>query len=221
MGALLRAARASAKTARVDLFDPATLADLKFRAKKQLRTRMRGLRAAHPEAVLAQASERIVRSVLALPEFSAAQGVGLFWPLTERREVDVRPLAAAALAADKRIYFPYLQPKPGGFDTGFRRVQSVSELADRGQRFFEPPPDAPHAERGQIELLIVPALAAAADGQRLGYGSGFYDATLPDFCPPARALVVVYDFQLLGELPATDNDVKCNWVVTERRVLEP
>ena len=204
----------------MDLFDPATLADLKFRAKKQLRTRMRGLRAAYPEAVLAQASERIVQSVLALPEFAAAQGVGLFWPLTERREVDVRPLAAAALAAHKRIYFPYLQPKPGGMSTGFRRVQSVSELADRGQRFFEPPPDVPHAERSEIQLLIVPALAAAGDGQRLGYGSGFYDATLPDFCPPACSLVVVYDFQLLGELPATDNDVKCSWVVTERRVLE-
>jgi 5-formyltetrahydrofolate cyclo-ligase len=204
----------------VDLFDPATLADLKFRAKKQLRTRMRGLRAAYPEAVLAQASERIVERVLGLPEFAAAQGVGLFWPLIERREVDVRPLAAAALAAHKRIYFPCLQPKPGGFDTAFRRVLSVSELAERGQRFFEPPPDAPRAERGQIELLIVPALAAASDGQRLGYGSGFYDATLPDFCPPARALVVVYDFQLLGELPATDHDVKCSSVVTERRVLE-
>jgi 5-formyltetrahydrofolate cyclo-ligase len=203
----------------VDLFDPATLADLKFRAKKQLRTRMRGLRAAHPEALLAQASERVVERVLALPEFRAASGVGLFWPLTERREIDVRPLATAAQAAHQRIYYPYMQPKPGGFDTGFREVQSVAELADRGQRFFEPPPDAPRAERGQIDLLIVPALAAAADGQRLGYGSGFYDATLPDFCPPARALVVIYDFQLLGELPATEHDVACSWVVTDRRML--
>jgi 5-formyltetrahydrofolate cyclo-ligase len=203
----------------VDLFDPATLADLKFRAKKQLRARMRGLRSAHPEAVLAQASERVVERVLALPAFGAASGVGLFWPLTERREIDVRPLAAAALAAHKRIYYPYMQPKPGGFDTGFREVRSVAELADRGQRFFEPPPDAPRAERGQLDLMIVPALAAAGDGHRLGYGIGFYDATLPDFCPPARALVVIYDFQLLGELPATENDVACSWVVTDRRTL--
>jgi len=204
----------------VELFDPATLADLKFRAKKQLRTRMRGLRAAHPEAVLAQAAERVVARVLALPDFEAAHGVGLYWPMPERRELDVRPLAAAALSAGKRIYYPYLSPKPGGFDTGFREVASVSELADRGQRFLEPPPDAARAERGQIDLLIVPALAAAADGHRLGYGSGFYDATLPDFCPPARALVVIYDFQLLGELPVTENDIACNWVVTDRRLLE-
>ena len=204
----------------MELFDPATLADIKFRAKKQLRARMRGLRAAHPEAVLAQASERAVERVLTLPAFQAARGIGLYWPMTERRELDVRPLAAAAQAAHKSIFYPYQTPTVTGFQTGFREVRSVSELADRGQRFFEPPLDAPRAERGEIDLLIVPALAAAADGQRLGYGSGFYDATLPDFCPPARALVVVYDFQLLGELPATDNDVACQWVVTDRRVLE-
>jgi len=205
----------------VDSFDADTLADLKYRAKKQLRLRLRGLRAAYPEGLLAQASERIVASVLALPQFSAASGVGLFWPMVERREVDVRPLAQAALAAHKRVYFPFLEPMASGFRTGFAQVQDVSELAERGQRFFEPPPSAPRAERGQIELLIVPALAVAADGHRLGYGSGFYDATLPDFCPPARALTVVFDFQLLGELPVTSGDVATQCIVTDRRMLEP
>jgi 5-formyltetrahydrofolate cyclo-ligase len=212
---------ASAKHRGVDLFDAETLADLKYRAKKQLRTRMRGLRAAHPESVLARASERIVTSVLALPQFSAAQGVGLFWPMPERHEVDVRPLAGAALAADKRVYFPFLEPMAGGMRTGFAQIRDVSELAERGQRFFEPPPSAPRAERAQIDLLIVPALAASADGHRLGYGSGFYDATLPDFCPPAHALVVVFDFQLLGELPVTSADVASHLIVTDRRILEP
>jgi len=204
----------------VDLFDPETLTDLKYRAKKQLRLRMRGLRAAYPESALAQASERIVDSVLSLPQFSAAHGVGLFWPMAERREVDARPLVAAALAAEKRVYFPFLEPIASGFRTGFSRVQNVSELAERGQRFFEPPREAERAERGQIELLIVPALAVSADGHRLGYGSGFYDATLPDFCPPARALVVAFDFQLLGELPVTNGDVASHCIVTDRRILE-
>ncbi len=204
----------------MELFDEETLSDLKFRAKKQLRTRMRGLRAAYPAAVLAQASARIVLSVLGLPEFAAARSVGSFWPMTERHEVDVRPLADAVLSAGKRLYFPFLQPTAsGGFSTGFAAVSAVTELAERGQRFFEPPLAAPRAERGEIDLLIVPALAVAADGQRLGYGSGFYDATLPDFCPPAIAVVTVFDFQLLGELPVTKGDVASHVIVTDRRVL--
>lgn len=203
----------------MELFDAETLADLKFRAKKQLRTRLRGLRNAHPEAVLARASEQIVARVLALPEYEAAASIGLYWPLLDRREVDVRPIGEAALAAGKRLYFPFMQPNADGFSTGFARVQSTSELADRGQRFLEPDPAQP-AARGEIELLIVPALAASADGHRLGYGAGFYDATLPDHCPPGRALVVVYHFQLLAELPVTDNDFAASWVITERSVLE-
>lgn len=205
----------------MDLFDAETLADLKYRAKKQLRLRMRGLRAAYPASALAQASERIVERVLQLPRFSDAQGIGLFWPMLERREVDVRPLAQAALAANKRVYFPFLEPTASGFRTGFARVNDVSELAERGQRFFEPPPSALRAERGEIELLVVPALAASVDGHRLGYGSGFYDATLPDFCPPAQAAVVIFEFQLLGELPVTGSDVATQAIVTERRLLEP
>ena len=204
----------------MDLFDPETLADLKYRAKKQLRMRMRGLRGAHPEGVLAQASERIVASVLALPRFSSARSVGLFWPMANRHEIDVRPLASAALAAGKQVYFPFMEPTASGFRTGFAQVNDVSELAERGQRFCEPPPLAPRAARGQIELVIVPALAVASDGHRLGYGSGFYDATLPDFCPPAQALVVIFDFQLLGELPVTRGDVACQCIVTDRRILE-
>jgi len=130
-------------------------------------------------------------------------------------------LASAALAADKRLYFPFLEPTGSGFRTGFAQVRDVSELAERGQRFLEPPRDAPRAERGEIELLVVPALAVSADGHRLGYGSGFYDATIPDFCPPAQALVVVFDFQLLGELPVTNGDVASQLIVTDRRVLAP
>lgn len=204
----------------MDLFDAETLADLKYRAKKQLRSRMRGLRAAYPEAVLATASERICAAVLALPEFERARSVGSFWPMAERREIDVRPLAAATLAAGKSLYFPFLEPTASGSRTGFARVSDVTELVDRGQRFHEPPRDAERAERGQIDVLIVPALAAAADGHRLGYGSGFYDATLPDFCPPAYAVVVVFDFQLLGELPVTPNDVASQLVITDKRQLK-
>lgn len=204
----------------MDLFDAETLADLKYRAKRQLRMRMRGLRAAHPEAVLAQASQSIVASVLAHPQFSAAEGVGLFWPMLDRREVDVRPLADAAWVAGKRVYFPFLKPTASGFSTGFAQVRNLGELADRGQRFLEPPREARPAERGEIQLLVVPALAVSVDGHRLGYGSGFYDATLPDFCPPAQALTTAFDFQLLGELPVTAGDVASQVIVTDRRVLQ-
>jgi 5-formyltetrahydrofolate cyclo-ligase len=65
----------------------------------------------------------------------------------------------------------------------------------------------------------VPALAVSSAGHRLGYGVGFDDATLPDFCPPAASLIVAFDFQLLAELPTLDHDFACDLVVTDARTL--
>ena len=205
----------------MELFDKQTLAELSGRAKEQLRARMRGLRAAYPKPALAEASRRIVASVAARPEFERASGVGLYWPLLERGEVDVRELLPLALARGMRVYYLFMDRKPNDrIETGFRLVRSEAELSERGQRFREPLADAPRADANAIDLLVVPALAVAANGHRPGYGSGFYDATLGDHRPPARAIVVAYEFQLLAELLALAHDVACDVVITDKRVLE-
>ena len=200
-------------------FEPGALDELRERAKRQLRQSMRSLRAAYPEAQRAEKSRAVVERISALPEFMSARGVALFWPLLERQELDVRALDSAARQAQKPIYYPCLDSHEDRLETGFRPVSATSELVERGHRFAEPPPEAPRALRGEIDVLIVPALAVASSGHRLGYGSGFYDATLPDFCPPALSIVVAYDFQLLAELPVSAHDIACDIVVTDARLL--
>jgi 5-formyltetrahydrofolate cyclo-ligase len=101
--------------------------------------------------------------------------------------------------------------------TGFRWVDDPGLLCERGRGFCEPPEDAPEVRAGELDLVFVPALAVAPNGQRVGYGAGFYDATLPDFCPPARSVVVAFDFQLLGEVPSSEQDVACDLVLTDKR----
>jgi 5-formyltetrahydrofolate cyclo-ligase len=201
-------------------FDPAALGELRSRAKRQIRRRMRGVRLAISTSALELRSQRIARELEALSLFRSARSVALFWPMEEKHEVDLRSLDSAARAADKTLYYPFMEKTEAGFLTGFRRSDDASRLEERGQRFAEPPPDAPVAARGDIDLVVVPALAAAADGHRIGYGAGYYDATLPDVCPPARSVVVVFDFQLLAELPSDEHDVSCDVVLTDARVID-
>lgn len=203
----------------MDPVDADTRAYLAHKAKQQIRARMRSLRAAMSADAAEQRSAAICARLADLAEFAQASAVGLFWPMEQRREVDLRALDKSAREHGKRVYYPYMTPNAGGFETGFRLVTAVEQLVDRGQRFAEPPSEAPHAERGQIDLIVVPALAIASDGHRLGYGAGFYDVTLPDFCPPALTVAVAYDFQLLGELPILDTDVRCNFVVTDAKTF--
>jgi 5-formyltetrahydrofolate cyclo-ligase len=200
--------------------DPEERATLTVQAKRQLRARLSALRAALPPEAIARRSTKIVERVAELPVFRRATRLALFWPMVEKHEVDLGELDAAARARGKSLYYPFMDDSESGFRTGFRLVQSVEELAERGRGFLEPAPAAKEAAPGELELIVVPALAVASDGHRLGYGMGFYDVTLPEHCPPAAAVVVAFAFQLLAELPYDDGDVRCDTVVTDETVIE-
>src|SRR6185436_9589959 len=156
------------------------LSAIGLRVRDQVRARMRATRRAVGPAAVAARSERIVASLLSLPVVERARAVGLFWPRTSHAEVDLRPFDRELRRRGVSLYYPFMDPKEQGFVTGFRRVLGVEELVPRGRGFAEPQPDADVAARGDLDLLIVPALAASPDGHRLGYGSGFYDVTLPE-----------------------------------------
>lgn len=197
--------------------DGMELAQWSKSAKSALRQKLRALRQALPEASAAARSTRIVERLIRHPKILEAKGVALFWPMLERREIDLRPLDSHLRVRGVDLYYPFMdQSDHTTIATGFRLVASVEELAAREQRFAEPSPAARIAERGDINVVVVPALAATLDGHRLGYGAGFYDATLLDVCPPASSIVVVYDFQLMFELPVEPHDTACDDVVTDR-----
>jgi 5-formyltetrahydrofolate cyclo-ligase len=200
-------------------FKATEVAELAEAAKHELRKRMRALRTAHPAEALLRRSQKLVARASALPAFQSATSVALFFPLLERKEVDLRGLDAEARRLGKRVYYPFLEPRGDALVSGLRLTTSLDDLAQRGQSFHEPPPEAALAARGDVDLIFVPALAVAPSGHRLGYGAGFYDSLLPDLRPPARALVVAYDFQLLVELPTLPHDVACDAVVTDARSL--
>jgi 5-formyltetrahydrofolate cyclo-ligase len=200
-------------------FDPVQVAALADAAKQELRKRMRALRTAHPSEALAARSRSLVTRALSLEIFEAARAIAVFFPMEDRKEVDLRPLDAEARRLGKRVYYPFLERRGEALVSGLRLTASLAELADRGRRFLEPPPDAPEAARGEIDVLFVPALAVAPTGHRLGYGAGFYDSLLPDVCPPAVAVAVAFDFQLLVELPVLPHDRACGVVLTDARVM--
>jgi len=205
-----------------DPLDPQLMLEITRRAKVQLRKRLRGLRSSHPRPALARRSALIVKQLQELPEVQGARGVALFHPIVERGEVDLTELDQWLRGAGVRVYYPFMRPNAkGGYQTGFGLTSALSELNEQGRGFLEPPADAVVAVPGDIDVVVVPALAADGRAHRLGYGSGFYDATLMDVAPPARTAIVVFDFQLLAEIPSEQHDVACDVVVTDERILRP
>lgn len=67
---------------------------------------------------------------------------------------------------------------------------------------------------GRAGLLIVPALAVARDGTRLGRGGGSYDRALARRAPGAITAALLFDDELLSELPRDPWDVPVDAAVT-------
>jgi 5-formyltetrahydrofolate cyclo-ligase len=70
------------------------------------------------------------------------------------------------------------------------------------------------------ELIVIPALAADRSGNRLGKGKGFYDRALEGIAGsniPVAA--VLYDQEVLNQLPTESHDQRVNFVVTPSQTL--
>lgn len=186
---------------------------LRLRAKKELRKRLSGLRKALSEASAAAWSAAIVARVEAHEAWDRAASVAVFYPMLSRREIDLRPLAAEARRRGKRVVCPWIGD--GATPPVFREVVHDDALVKTPIGALEPSPDAPVASP---ELILVPALAVDLQGRRLGYGGGFYDRLLAAH-PGAESIAVVYELQLLAEIPTLAHDHAVRHIASEARLV--
>ena len=191
---------------------------LRRRVKAELRKRMRGLRMAMPASACAERSARIVDRLLALDVVAGARAVALFWPIEERHEVDLRAAGARLAERGVRVAYPAIDPETR--EMLFRFVDQPDAMIEQGFGFQEPSSREPEALAGELDAIVVPALAVDPRGHRVGYGAGYYDRTLPRFSPRAVAVAVAFDFQLVAEAPSVETDFAARWVVTDARVLD-
>ena len=67
--------------------------------------------------------------------------------------------------------------------------------------------------------VLVPGVAFDRQGQRLGYGKGFYDRALTGF--KGLKIGVAFSVQLSSEpLPSDDSDIKMDLIVTEKEIIK-
>jgi len=69
-----------------------------------------------------------------------------------------------------------------------------------------------------LDVVVVPGVAFDPDGNRIGYGGGYYDRFLIQV-PRAWRIGVCYDLQLIKEVPRADHDVPVDAVVTEAKTI--
>lgn len=69
-----------------------------------------------------------------------------------------------------------------------------------------------------VDVVLVPAAAVDRDGHRLGWGKGYYDRFLATLDPSTFVVAIVYDSDVLLEIPTESHDIGVDIIITERDV---
>jgi len=68
-----------------------------------------------------------------------------------------------------------------------------------------------------IQVCIVPGVCFDENKNRIGYGKGYYDRFFAN--NNLHKIGVCYDFQLVPEINNTNNDIKMDCIITDKRVF--
>jgi 5-formyltetrahydrofolate cyclo-ligase len=159
-------------------------------------------------------SQRLCQNLKSQVSFQKARSILFFASLTD--EPDLWPLIGEALARKKLVALPCFD-----FDNQIyqpRRITDVHvEILSGKFGIREPINTCVAVPLDDLDAVLVPGVAFGVDGHRLGRGKGFYDRLLENF--KGTKIGIAFDEQIVDSIPAEENDVRMDFVITPTRIL--
>lgn len=157
-------------------------------------------------------SAALSENLMAHATLARADRIHAYWPIHEKREVDIRPALRHWLASGRTIWLPIVS------GTTLRAGRLTDEdLLHRGPfGVLEPEIDLTFSW-DRVQAIIVPGLAVDGDGWRLGYGGGFYDrllASIPCHTVQVPTLCPIFPWERVLALPHEPHDVMITHTIT-------
>jgi 5-formyltetrahydrofolate cyclo-ligase len=176
-------------------------------AKDELRADLLARRRARSQADRDAAAEAVAAALVA--GLGGVRSLAAFVP--DPIEPGAGRLPDAYAETGARVLLPVIPPSGRILDWA---VYS-GELEPGRFGLSEPPgPRLGALALGDAEAVVVPALAVDRFGIRLGRGGGYYDRALVHAREDAVLVAVVFDDELVDELPAEPHDRRVSAVVT-------
>lgn len=187
--------------------------------KQSIRKEIFALRDSLTGGEILEKSRGIAGQLVRLPFYQKEKYRTIMFFVSFRSEVETREMIEESLARGKRVLVPKSLPE--------ERVLVPSQLLDFEKDlvpgYYDIPEPHPEAlrpvEPSEIDLLIVPGVAFDLQGNRLGYGGGYYDRFFERLRPGVPLVALAFELQIIPRVPVEPWDRRMDWLVTEERVL--
>lgn len=130
----------------------------------------------------------------------------------------------SSILSGKKVYAPKVLSDNREMD--FYQIMTLEEMTSGYHGILEPIPYADRLfcyekeiELGKKILMIMPGLGFSKDGDRLGYGMGFYDTYLSGK-DKIRTIGLSFQCQIFEKIPSEVHDKKLDKIITECEVIE-
>ena len=184
--------------------------------KGEIRKAVLQKRDAIPAAVKREKDALVREQVSAIPEFISARTV-IFYAAF-RSEVWTQTLMEESLRDGKRVVLPKVNTEEHSLI--LYEVKNMDELTPGYMGIPEPPQmDERRVGIDDADLVVIPGAGFDCEGNRLGYGAGYYDALLSQRKKKSPVVALAYEEQIVDAIPAEQHDVKVDMIVTDKRVI--
>ena len=179
-------------------------------AKTALRDRVLTARRRRPLLERQEVARAVAEHLLASPEVRRAATVAAY--VSVGGEPGTALLLEALRASGRRVLLPVLLPDG---DLDWSRHEGDGHLRPATRGLLEPDGErlGPDAVAG-ADVLLVPGLAVAADGMRLGRGGGSYDRALARVPVDTFTCVLLHDDEVGLDVPREPHDRRVTAVVS-------
>ncbi|QTV79981.1 5-formyltetrahydrofolate cyclo-ligase [Microbacterium sp. NIBRBAC000506063] len=184
-------------------------------AKRALRAELRERRQLLSDAQREAAASSLARQLDALVDDHRASSISCY--LSTTTEPGTREFVTAAVRRGIRVLLPITR-EDGLLDWAV--ADDSDDVAEGLLGLPEPTGEVlgPIAVN-DVDLMIIPAAAVDRAGTRLGWGRGFFDKTLGSMEQRPPVYAVVYDSEILDDLPLDLHDQPVNGIVTPTQTI--
>lgn len=185
--------------------------------KKELRKKVLALRDCLDTADIERKSALIKDLLFSLKEFREAATILFF--LSFGKEVRTEAMVRETLKQDKEVLVPKTDTRNHCLILS-RLWDYDGDLAPGIWGIPEPKTDALRpVDPREVDLVVVPGVAFDGEGNRMGYGGGYYDRLFPLLREGTPLVALAFQCQLVEEVPTEPYDRKIHWLITEEAVF--